>query len=183
MLSKIGFNIIFPSTSKSFKFSFFLPFRLKCCCTFLPHHVYYMFCLSQNVWFNHSNNILNLTCVHYRFFYVSVLICSGPVRGILPVSVRFIVDSELRKARGLFLVWFERTAPFQKRRNYKVYGIVVFSSIFLAFDNVFEENTFVFAHSVLLSFIHLRCNSLQRSLSNTLSLWSLLRLTENLDYI
>jgi hypothetical protein len=42
---------------------------------------------------------------------MSVLICRGKdlavglylVRGILPVSIRFIVDSELRKARGLLL--------------------------------------------------------------------------------
>jgi len=52
---------------------------------------------------------------------------------------------------------------------------------FVAFDNVVEENAFSFAFSLLPSFM---CrNSLQRSLSNTLSLFSVLRSRENLDYI
>jgi hypothetical protein len=107
----------------------------------------------------------------------------GPyfVRGILSVSIRFIVDSELRKARGLFLIQFKKQHHFTKRRNYKVSRLVIFSSIFLAFDNIVEENSFAFALSVLLSLIFR--NSLQRSLSNTLSLFSFVRSRENFTII
>ena len=55
-------------------------------------------------------------------------------------------------------------------RNYKVYRLVIFSSIFLAFDNVVEENDFAFALSVLLSFIFR--DSLQRFLPKTPSVFS-----------
>jgi hypothetical protein len=107
----------------------------------------------------------------------------GPylVRGILPFSIRFVVDPELRKARGLFLVQFKKQHHFTKRRNYKVSIFVIFSSIFLAFDNIVEENSFAFSLSVLLSFIFR--NYPQRSLSNTLSLFSFVRSTENFTII
>jgi hypothetical protein len=55
-------------------------------------------------------------------------------------------------------------------RNYKVYRRVIFSSIFLAFDNVVEENAFAFSFSILLSFIFR--DYLQHFLPNTSSVFS-----------
>jgi hypothetical protein len=61
--------------------------------------------------------ILLVSFMHFRICYMSVLISRGlavallPVRGILSVSIRFIVDSKLGKARGLFLVWFNLLKP------------------------------------------------------------------------